>query len=60
MTDPEPHTRHADDASADDGPPTDAFTDDVRADAATAEDANDAASAPPGADSPSSEDEPPR
>jgi hypothetical protein len=32
------HDRHADDARADDAPPTDAFTDEVREDAAVAED----------------------
>ena len=32
-----PHARHADDARADDGPPTDAMTDEVREDAAKAE-----------------------
>lgn len=38
MTDPNaPHQRHADDAAADDGAPTDAVTDEVRQDAAEAE-----------------------
>jgi hypothetical protein len=38
MADSTPHDRHADDAHADDGAPTDAFTDEVREDAATAGD----------------------
>ncbi|WP_172825658.1 hypothetical protein [Microbacterium pygmaeum] len=38
MTDPRlPHEKHSDDAVADDAPPTDAVTDDVREDAAQAE-----------------------
>lgn len=60
MTDSERHARHADDARADDGPPTDAFTDEVRADAATAEDgddgATDDASGSDSADFPSSDE----
>ena len=32
-----PHERHADDAVADDGPPTDGVTDEVREDAAAPE-----------------------
>ena len=38
MTNPIPHSSHSEDARADDGAPTDAFTDEVRADAAEAED----------------------
>lgn len=37
MSDPTPHERHADDARADEAPPTDAVTDEVREDAADAE-----------------------
>lgn len=37
MDDREPHTRHSDDAQADNAPPTDAVTDDVRESAAAAE-----------------------
>lgn len=33
----QPHERHSDDTIEDDGPPTDAFTDEVREDAANAE-----------------------
>ncbi|GAB3602886.1 hypothetical protein [Microbacterium aureliae] len=36
MSDPTPHSRHSDDARSDDSPPTDAVTDEVRADAADA------------------------
>ncbi|SIT67491.1 hypothetical protein [Microbacterium sp. RU33B] len=36
MSTPTPHEHHADDARADDGPPTDAFTDDVRQESAEA------------------------
>jgi hypothetical protein len=38
MTDTSPGGRHADDAHSDDAPPTDAVTDDVREDAASAGD----------------------
>lgn len=37
MDDREPHTRHSDDARADEAPPTDAVTDEVRESAAAAE-----------------------
>jgi hypothetical protein len=37
MSDPTPHARHADDARADDAPPTDAVSDEVREAAAKAE-----------------------
>jgi hypothetical protein len=37
MSDPTPHSRHADDAEADEAPPTDAVSDEVREDAAAAE-----------------------
>lgn len=43
MTD-QPHTHHSDDAEADSAPPTDAFTDEVREDAARAEERLDPAS----------------
>ncbi|MFE7846559.1 hypothetical protein ACFUTX_15345 [Microbacterium sp. NPDC057407] len=33
----QPHTHHSDDAVADDAPPTDAVSDEVKEDAATAE-----------------------
>jgi hypothetical protein len=36
MSDTTPHSRHSDDARPDDGPPTDALTDEVREDAAEA------------------------
>lgn len=42
MSDATPHTRHDDDAHSDDAPPTDAVTDEVRADAASAQDSTDA------------------
>jgi hypothetical protein len=37
MSDPTPHTHHSDDARADEAPPTDAVTDEVREEAAQAE-----------------------
>jgi hypothetical protein len=43
MTNP-PHAHHSDDAEADSAPPTDAVTDEVREDAARAEDDREAAS----------------
>jgi hypothetical protein len=41
MSDQTPHSRHADDAQADDGPPTDVVSDEVKEDAAAAQDAAD-------------------
>ena len=43
MTD-QPHSHHSEDAEADDGPPTDAVTDEVREDAVQADQAREAAS----------------
>ena len=37
MSNPEPHATHAEDARADDAPPTDGVTDEVREDSAQAE-----------------------
>lgn len=52
MTSERPHHRHTDDARADDAPPSDGVTDEVRRDSAGAETTEDQAeSASPGADS---------
>ncbi len=44
MSDPTPHSRHADDARADDAPPTDVVSDEVKEDAAASQDFDQAAS----------------
>lgn len=52
MSDPTPHASHSEDARADDAPPTDAVSDEVSEDAATAEsDADTPAEAGPASDS---------
>jgi hypothetical protein len=43
MSDTTPHSHHSDDARADDAPPTDAVSDEVKEAAATAEDSGEAA-----------------
>ena len=42
MSDATPHSHHSEDARADDAPPTDAVSDEVKEDAATAENPGDA------------------